>query len=276
MFYKYLLLFLVIFLINADLIAKRTITIGLTSTEIAVKFLSDNNLIACDKWSKGVEGALGAVDLGGIYNLDYKLIKELNPDIIIVDYEFSLFGNKEKLQELGFKLEILSNVYTKEQTIKNIERIAKLVGKPNSHSDVVIDFKTKYTSFELVKSMNILKKSTVYLDMDPDGDVIIAGSGTTPYELLKIAGNKVKLDYTGWNKISKDEIEKLQVEFIIIPYMFIEKLGGNSNAIEFFKNTKSGKEDKIIVLEDWKLKNYGIYSADILLELVGTLNDKNF
>lgn len=276
MFYKYLLLFLVIFLINADLIANRTITIGLTSTEIAVKFLSDNNLIACDKWSKGVEGALGAVDLGGIYNLDYKLIKELNPDIIIVDYEFSLFGNKEKLQELGFKLEILSNVYTKEQTIKNIERIAKLVGKPNSYSDVVIDFKTKYTSFELVKSMNILKKSTVYLDMDPDGDVIIAGSGTTPYELLKIAGNKVKLDYTGWNKISKDEIEKLQVEFIIIPYMFIEKLGGNSNAIEFFKNTKSGKEDKIIVLEDWKLKNYGIYSADILLELVGTLNDKNF
>ncbi len=276
MFYKYLLLFLVIFLINADLIAKRTITIGLTSTEIAVKFLSDNNLIACDKWSKGVEGALGAVDLGGIYNLDYKLIKELNPDIIIVDYEFSLFGNKEKLQELGFKLEILSNVYTKEQTIKNIERISKLVGKPNSYSDVVIDFKTKYTSFELVKSMNILKKSTVYLDMDPDGDVIIAGSGTTPYELLKIAGNKVKLDYTGWNKISKDEIEKLQVEFIIIPYMFIEKLGGNSNAIEFFKNTKSGKEDKIIVLEDWKLKNYGIYSADILLELVGTLNDKNF
>jgi ABC-type hemin transport system substrate-binding protein len=261
---------------NISLLAKRTITLGMTSTEIAVKFLDKTPILGCDSWSKGVNGALGAVDLGEIDKIDFNLIKELKPEIIIVDYEFSLFGNKEKLQELGIKFEILPNIYSKEQTIKNIEYIAKLTGKPNTFSQVVIDFKSSYSTYEVVKNINTLDKPTIYLDLDNQGNMIIAGKGTVSYEILKIAGNKINFEYNGWTKITKEQIEKLRVEFIIIPYKIIDKLGGNDKAIEFFKNTKSGKEDKVIVLEDWKLRNFGIYSADILLELVGTLNDSNF
>lgn len=273
---KIILLFLIIIFSFSNLYAKRTVTLGLASTEIALNFLDNGELIGCDSWSKSIDAAKGAVNLGSIENLDINLIKELKPEIIIVDAEFSYFGNKEKLNTLGIKVHYLPNVYTKKQVEKNIEEIASLVGKKNKYSDAITEFRTKHTAYELAKKMNAVNSEIIYLERNYKGGLMIAGKSTTPYEILKQAGSKIKLDYDGWVDIDIKAIEKLNPEFIIVTNKLVEQLGGNEKVIKYFENTSAAKEDKIVIIEDWELRSYGMYVSDFLLKIMGTFNKTNF
>lgn len=273
---KNLLIIIIFIIFTLNVYSKKVITLGLTSTEISMQYLKDGELVACDTWSKGVQGTLGAVDLGLIQELKFDLIKDLNPDIIIIDPEFAFFGNKEKIDALGFKTYYLPSKYSKEQTLNDIEKIAGLVGKPNAYSDVKSEFKTKYAAFELIKKMNMIKSKAIYLESNYNGGLMIAGKNTCPYYLLKECGNKIKLEYSNWTTITKSEIEKIDADVIYLSNSALTALGGTENAIKFFENTKAGKSDKIIIIEDWKMKNHGIYVSDILLEIVGTFNNDGF
>ena len=273
---KIILILLISLFSFSNLLAKRTITLGIASTEIAINYLESGELIGCDSWSKEIDAAKGAVDLGSIENISYDLIKELKPEIIIVDSEFAFFGNKEKLNSLGFKVHYLPSIFTKVQMEKNIETIAKLVGKANKYSEVKTEFRTKHSAFELAKTMNSLNSEIIYIERNYKGGLMIAGKSTTPNEILKQAGNKLNLKYDGWVDIDIKEIEKLNPEYIIITDKVVQQLGGNDKVIKFFENTNAGKEDKVVIIEDWELRSYGIYVSDFLLKIMGTFNENNF
>ena len=250
---KNLLLLLLFIILTLNAYSKKVVTLGLTSTEISVQFLGEGELVACDTWSKGIKSTLGAVDLGHIKELKFELIKELNPDLIIIDPEFTYLGNKEKIDALGFKTYYLPSKYSKAQTMKDIEKIAGLVGKPTAYSNVKSDFKTQYASYELVKQMNRVNSKLIFIESNYKGGVMIAGKNTCPHYLLEEAGNTLKITYNDWVTVTKAEVEKIDADVIFLSNKALESLGGTEKALDFFKNTKAGKADKIIIIEDWKM-----------------------
>lgn len=273
---KYLLLIILFVILSINAFSKKVITLGNAATGISLQFLGEGELVGCDSWSKVSDGALGAVDLGPLQDIKFDLIKELKPDLIIVDPEFALFGNKEKINALGIKTHYISNNYSKNQTLKDIEIIADLLGKKNAYSDVKSDFKTLYASYELVKKMNKVNSKIIYLESNYKGGLMIAGKNTCPHYLLKEVGNKLDIQYTNWVTISKEEIEKLNADVIFISNKAVESIGGTDVAIKFFANTKAGKDDKIVIIDDWKMRDHGLSVSNTLLEIIGVFNNNGF
>lgn len=272
---KFILFILIIFF-TLNLSAKRIISLGLSSTEIITDLDSQKDIVGCDTWSKGVAGTEGAVDLGPLEKLNFDLIKQLKPDLIIVDAEFAKFGNKEKLNKTGFKITYLPNKFSKAQVELNIQTIAKNIGKETTWDKVRDDFRIKYAEFQMIKGMNSIKSKVIYLEHNYKGGMMIAGKNTAPYSIMKDAGNKLNLNINDWKTVTIEEINKLNPDVIIVTDKLVEALGGAEKAKKLFSQTKPGKEDKVIIIEDWELRNYGIYVADMLLKLMGTFNENKF
>jgi len=272
---KYLLIILLIIFSNT-LSAKRIISLGLTPTEIITDLKYQSKIIGCDTWSKGITGTGMAVDLGPLEKIDFKLLKELKPDLIIVDAEFSKFGNKEKLNATGLKVHYLANKFSKNQVEENIKAIAKLIGKTGEIENSKERFRKKYAEYLEMKNNNKIKSKVIYLESNYKGSFMIAGNNTSPNAILKDAGNTLKLEIDDWKTITIEEINKLNPDVIIITDKLIKDLGGNEKTLKIFSKTKPGQNDKVIVIEDWEFRNYGIHVSDMLLKIMGTFNENGF
>lgn len=271
-----ILILISIILISYSLSAKKIVVLGATTTEIIAELESQKEVVACDSWSKDVEGMTNATDLGEFPKFDYNKIKSLNPDIIIVDAEISRFGVKEELDKLNLKVEYLPYIFSKKQIEKNIETIAKLVGKSTQYDKTRDMFRIKYAEYEVMLAMNSINSKVIYLDTDYNGGVVIAGNNTAPNAILKLAGNKLKIQQNDWQKITIEEINKLNPNVIFVSDKLVSSLGGSEKAIKFFASTNAGKKDKIAILESWELRNFGYKVSEILLKVMGTFNENGF
>ncbi len=272
---KIILLFLLI-LITYTLSAKKIIVLGVTTTEIISELDAQKEVIACDTWSKDIEGMTNATDLGEFPKFDFKKLKSLNPDIVIVDAEIAKFGVKEELDKLNLNVQYLPNIFTKKQIEKNIETIAKLVGKSTQYDKTRDMFRIKYAEYEVMLAMNSINSKVLFLDTDYNGGVVVAGNNTAPNEILKLAGNKLKLKQNDWQKITIEEINKLNPNVIFVSDELVSSLGGSEKAIKFFSTTNAGKKDKIAILESWEMRNFGYKVSEILLKVMGTFNENGF
>lgn len=270
------LLIISLFILTSNLQAKRIVSIGLSVTEIIAEFDAYDEIIACDNWSKKVMGTEKAIDLGNIWNINFQKVKELKPDLIFIDGEYSYFGNSEKAEKLGLKVEYLPKIYSKSQIEKNIYFIAKKIGKESSWDKVRDNFRMHYTDFELAKLANKINSKVIYLDTDYKNGIVIAGEGTVPYAMLQDIGNKIKYKSKDWKSVDIKEINSINPDVILVSSKLVQSLGGNESAVKYFASTRAGKNDKIVVVDDWEFKSYSVNIAGALLKIMGIFNEDGF
>ena len=156
--------------------------------------------------------------VGGTKTVNFSKIKELHPDLIIANKEENTQTEIEELQKLYTVY--ISDIYTLEDSYQMMTDIGVLTNKKKETEQIVLNIKL---NFEELKQLN---KKVLYLIWR--GPYMLAGQNTFINHLLNKCGlpNGFEEENSRYNEISKDEISKLNLDYIFLssePYPFKEK-----------------------------------------------------
>jgi ABC-type Fe3+-hydroxamate transport system substrate-binding protein len=156
--------------------------------------------------------------VGGTKTVNFEKIKELQPDLIIANKEENTQSEIEALQKLYTVY--ISDIYTLEDSYQMMADIGVMTNKEVETEKIVLNIKS---NFEGLKQLN---KRVLYLIWREP--FMLAGQNTFINHLLNKCGltNAFEDENSRYNEISKDEISKLNLDYIFLssePYPFKEK-----------------------------------------------------
>ena len=156
--------------------------------------------------------------VGGTKTVNFEKIKELQPDLIIANKEENTQSEIEALQKLYTVY--ISDIYTLEDSYQMMADIGVMTNREVETEKIVLNIKS---NFEELKQLN---KRVLYLIWREP--FMLAGQNTFINHLLNKCGltNGFEDESSRYNEISKDEISKLNLDYIFLssePYPFKEK-----------------------------------------------------
>lgn len=171
----------------------------------------------------------------------------LKPDIILASQENSSRASVETLQNVGFRVELFdfSNI---SQTKSSIERIANLLGVPQSGERVVKEMDKKLSGVKKGWANLPKKKTLVVWGTRP---IIASGSGSYMDEMLDIIGaaNVIKGTKIKYPKITLEEIIGFDPEIILDLSMGSESADAGTRPWEEISTISAVRNKKVITLD---------------------------
>jgi len=156
--------------------------------------------------------------VGGTKTVSFDKIKKLKPDLIIANKEENTQSEIEELQKLYTVY--VSDIYTLEDSYQMMTDIGVMTDKQFETEKIVSNIKSNF------KGLKQINKRVLYLIWRKP--YMLAGQNTFINHLLNKCGltNGFEEENSRYNEISKDQIAKLNLDFIFLssePYPFKEK-----------------------------------------------------
>ncbi|HLC60019.1 MAG TPA: cobalamin-binding protein [Candidatus Nanoarchaeia archaeon] len=261
---------------------QKIVSLAPSNTEIIYALGAQDKLVACTRYCDFPEEAKKKPRIGGWLDINDKLVKSYNPDLILtstfVQDKITLRYKKSKMNIVALMPTTLNGVFD------SIIKIGKLVEKENEANELVYSMKNKFYEIEnkaknykkqkSIKNKSKIIKPKIYIEEWHKPPTV---SGNWVPDLVKIAGGKYDLIKSGVHskEITTEQIQKYNPEIIIIsicgmadkvPKEWITKRKGwgNLNAI---------KNNKIFVFDDSLLNRPGPRLATGAENLVEVIRD---
>lgn len=227
---------------------KKIISLAPNLTEIIFSIEADQYLVAVTKFCDYPQGASNKEKVGDLLNIDLEKVYSLKPDIIFMTVEGNNKSTYENLKKLGFQI-FVSNPTNFNGILKTIKDIGLICGVYDK-AEKISDSLKRIRDSLLVLNENFQKFSALFLiSLNP---LIAAGKNTFINEILTLANleNTIQTDKFKYPLISREEILKLNPDFLILPEDFQSE---KDNFIQYYpewKHLKSVKQNKIIYVEE--------------------------
>ena len=155
--------------------------------------------------------------IGGPKSVDFQLIDQLQPDIIIANKEEN---NREEIEKLGEKYPVwISDIYTLEDALDMIKGVGELVGRPKEADYIVSRIS------ESIRRFDNLSISVAYFIWQKP--YMVAGKDTFINEMLKKCGlTNVFGSLPRYPAVTEEQIKEVRPDVIFLcsePYLFEEK-----------------------------------------------------
>ncbi len=164
----------------------------------------------------------GKTRVGGTKNVNIKIIRSLNPDLIIANKEEN---SKKQIEELSEDYNIvLTDIYNLHDAILSILHIGKLTGRDELSKKMVAQIKTKFDSLNLFLQNKTKVKAAYLIWQNP---YMAAGGDTYISDMMQYCGlQNIFSDIKRYPEITLDDIKKSECEVLLLssePYPFKEK-----------------------------------------------------
>jgi len=155
--------------------------------------------------------------IGGPKSVDFQLIDQLQPDVIIANKEENA---REEIEKLGEKYSVwISDIYTLEDALDMIKGVGELVGRPKEAVHIVSRIS------ESMRQFDDLSISIAYFIWQKP--YMVAGKDTFINEMLKKCGLTNVFDsLSRYPAVTEEQINKERPDVIFLcsePYLFEEK-----------------------------------------------------
>ena len=155
--------------------------------------------------------------IGGPKAVDFQLIDQLQPDVIIANKEENAQEEIEKLRE---KYPVwISDIYTLKDALDMIKGVGQLVGRPKEASHIVSRISERIRQFD-----NLLISVAYFIWQKP---YMVAGKDTFINEMLKKCGlTNVFGSLPRYPAVTEEQVKKARPDVIFLcsePYLFEEK-----------------------------------------------------
>lgn len=161
--------------------------------------------------------------VGGTKNINFKIIQQLSPDLIIANKEENV---KEQVENLAEKYDVwITEVNNLSDAIKMIEDIGKLIGRTEPASVLTLQVNEEFKKLENISSNpSGVIRTAYFIWKDP---YMVAGSDTFINDMMNYCGlENVFADQNRYPQITLDEVKEKNTELILLssePFPFKEK-----------------------------------------------------
>ncbi|HRR95916.1 MAG TPA: helical backbone metal receptor [Candidatus Ratteibacteria bacterium] len=236
---------LILFLFSSFAITENLRIVSLCPyvTENLILLGEGNNIIGLtledeEEYKKGKE------IIGSMLQPNIEKIVFLKPDIVIASKEGNRQESVLKLNQLGIKTLVLSQLFSINDIFKNFIQLSEITGKKKKGEEIVKKAKKK------LKNLKCKKRKSVFfvLGWKP---LITTGKNTFINEIIEISGGKNIFGSIEkkWIQVNIEEVVKRNPDVII----YIEMGENFDQYLKYLNNVKAVKENKILEIEQYKI-----------------------
>ena len=202
---------------------RRIISLVPSQTEMLHSLGLEEETIAITKFCVHPPGWFSSkIRIGGTKALDIDKIKELNPDLVIANYEENA---KDQVEAIAADFPVwVTDVKTIRDALGMIRDIGKLTDKQSAAGELIRDIETSISRWQVVPRAKKSVKAAYLIWKDP---YMTVGGDTFIHNMMNLAGFQ---NAFGWQErypeVTADDIRESGCEVLLLssePYPFQEK-----------------------------------------------------
>lgn len=203
---------------SAEETQPRVVSAGGSITEWIVALGAENDLVGVDTTSLYPERIRKLPKVGYQRQLSAEGVASLKPTLVVGTSEMGPETAMKQLNDLGIRVETLSNTADFKAVADNLTTLGKLLNKEEQAKQLYQSYHAKFDQVDqLVKKVQGQNKPPkVILVMGLQGGLLAAGRGTTSDWLIKQAGGENVVSFDGYKSISSEALLALKPDVIII------------------------------------------------------------
>lgn len=204
--------------VSAEESHPRVVSAGGAITEWIVALGAENDLVGVDTTSLYPERIRKLPKVGYQRQLSAEGVASLKPTVVVGTPEMGPETVIKQLNDLGIRVETLSNTADFKTVADNLTMLGKLLNKEEQAKQLYKSYHAKFDQVDqLVKKVQGKNKTPkVILVMGMQGGLLAAGHGTTSDWLIKQAGGENVASFDGYKPISSEALLALKPDVIII------------------------------------------------------------
>jgi iron complex transport system substrate-binding protein len=195
---------------------KRIVSLAPSVTETLFALGLDKEIVGVTQYCKYPPAARKIKKVGGLYDLNYEAVVELQPDLVILSGLFS--GGADELEKLGLKTLIVP-YNTVGDVLDSTIKIGRAVGRTKEAEILAKSIKKEIDSARAKRRVGKPPRVLIVVDRTPGSmqGFFVVGSNNFLDELLEIAGGKNIFGSAavGYPQPSLEEIISRNPEIII-------------------------------------------------------------
>ncbi|MDR0527763.1 MAG: ABC transporter substrate-binding protein [Spirochaetaceae bacterium] len=232
--------------------AKRIISTTPANTEIIVGLGMQNLLVACDKYSTGIEGVPPGLPLLDMMNPDIEAILSCNPDLLIA-HSLNKVNSSDNpfavLTNAGISVVYVPMSNSVEGICEDIRFIAKLLNADERGEEIILNMQKQIDSLRAIAKTIDVKRS-VYFEIEPAPFMTTLGKETYLDQIFEIIG-AVNLfgDVKGVVFPSAEEIIVRNPDVMITNYSYNPNAALELKSRKGFEYTNAVKNNAVYLID---------------------------
>jgi iron complex transport system substrate-binding protein len=241
--------------------AMRLISIGGALTEIIYLLKADTELVGVDTTSIYPTEAIRLPNVGYTRSLSTERILALRPTQLIATEDAGPPIVLRQIVDAGIPLSILPSSYQLKDVIDRVRTIGELVHKADASkaltSRLVLEWKNAQ---ERVANSKINNTRVLFILSQNPSQLMVGGEKTSAAAMIAYAGARNAISgLSGFKPLTPEAVIAANPDVILLTDQGMKAVGGIGGVMHFpgVKQTRAGKEQKIISLEAMYLLGFG-------------------
>lgn len=245
---------------------KRIVSVGGGLTEIIFALGAQGTLVGVDTTSKYPTEATALPQVGYQRRLSAEGVLSLNPSLLMVTTDAGPEDVLQKIKGAGVPIITLSKEYTVEGVLKNIEKVAKALGKVDEGHALIKKIKSDYIKVTESLPESDKKPSVAFFISLAKGSPMAGGKDSSADHMIRMAGGKNAFQsFTSYKPISQESMIVASPEVILIARHAAKGMSdADLYSHKSLSQTPAAKNKKIIVVDTLLMLGYGPRIAEAI------------
>ncbi|WGE52570.1 heme/hemin ABC transporter substrate-binding protein [Actinobacillus equuli] len=252
--------------LNPALAQERIVSIGGDVTEIIYALGAEQALVGRDSTSIAPLAAQQLPDVGYMRQLNVEGILALKPTKVISSDVAQPSVVFEQLKSAGVTVERVPFEYTPESVIQKIQRVGKLVNKPQQ----AVKLAEKFANELKAVSTSPLDVRILFILNHAGSNYMAAGKNTVADSIIRLIGaTNAMQNSIRFSPISQEGVIAARPDLLVLTKMSLESLGSIDKLWELpgMALTPAAKKKNVIVLDDLAVLGFTLTTPTELLKM---------
>ncbi|MDG4953310.1 heme/hemin ABC transporter substrate-binding protein [Actinobacillus equuli] len=252
--------------LNPALAQERIVSIGGDVTEIIYALGAEQALVGRDSTSIAPLAAQQLPDVGYMRQLNVEGILALKPTKVISSDVAQPSVVFEQLKSAGVTVERVPFEYTLESVIQKIQRVGKLVNKPQQ----AVKLAEKFTNELKAVSTSPLDVRILFILNHAGSNYMAAGKNTVADSIIRLIGaTNAMQNSIRFSPISQEGVIAARPDLLVLTKMSLESLGSIDKvwSLPGMALTPAAKKKNVIVLDDLAVLGFTLTTPTELLKM---------
>ncbi|WGE56885.1 heme/hemin ABC transporter substrate-binding protein [Actinobacillus equuli] len=252
--------------LNPALAQERIVSIGGDVTEIIYALGAEQALVGRDSTSIAPLAAQQLPDIGYMRQLNVEGILALKPTKVISSDVAQPSVVFEQLKSAGVTVERVPFEYTPESVIQKIQRVGKLVNKPQQ----AVKLAEKFANELKAVSTSPLDVRILFILNHAGSNYMTAGKNTVADSIIRLVGaTNAMQNSIRFSPISQEGVIAARPDLLVLTKMSLESLGSIDKvwSLPGMALTPAAKKKNVIVLDDLAVLGFTLTTPTELLKM---------
>ncbi|WGE69045.1 ABC transporter substrate-binding protein [Actinobacillus equuli subsp. haemolyticus] len=252
--------------LNPALAQERIVSIGGDVTEIIYALGAEQALVGRDSTSIAPLAAQQLPDVGYMRQLNVEGILALKPTKVISSDVVQPSVVFEQLKSAGVTVERVPFEYTPESVIQKIQRVGKLVNKPQQ----AVKLAEKFANELKAISTSPLDVRILFILNHAGSNYMAAGKNTVADSIIRLIGaTNAMQNSIRFSPISQEGVIAARPDLLVLTKMSLESLGSIDKvwSLPGMALTPAAKKKNVIVLDDLAVLGFTLTTPTELLKM---------